>query len=50
MFVHLDDQNTAEFVGVMLGDGSIGIYNCKSEKRMTTMHQLKITVDSREKD
>ena len=48
MTLQLDDPRIAEFVGIMLGDGSIGIYKCKDVGRTTIMHQLKITVDSRE--
>jgi len=43
-------EKEAEFVGIMLGDGSIGIYNYKSENRLRIQHQLKVTLDSRNKD
>lgn len=38
------NERLAEFVGVMLGDGHIGIYNTKQGK---TLYQLKVTLDSR---
>src|SRR3989338_3702532 len=47
-FPKLNDPKTAEFVGIMLGDGSIGIYKCKAKNRITNMYQMKITIDSRE--
>ncbi|GEM_PF-765391 len=45
----VDDKETAEFVGMMLGDGCIGIYKCrKSNAMFSIQHQLKISMDSRE--
>ena len=41
------EEKIAEFIGIMLGDGSIGIYQTKQNK---TLHQLKVTLDSRNKD
>lgn len=49
-FPNLNDPKLAEFVGIMLGDGSIGIYKCNAPNRITTMHQMKISIDSRETD
>jgi len=43
------EEKVAEFIGAMLGDGCIGIYNCKSHNRISKQHQLKITLDSRNK-
>ena len=33
----------------MLGDGSIGIYNCKAGNKVKKQYQLKVTLDSRNK-
>ncbi len=41
------EEKIAEFIGVMLGDGSIGIYDFKSRNKMNKLHQLKVTLDSR---
>jgi DNA-binding transcriptional regulator WhiA len=43
------EERTAEFVGVMLGNGCIGIYDCKFNERRTKQYQLKVTLDSRNK-
>jgi hypothetical protein len=43
------EEKIAEFIGAMLGDGCIGIYNCKSKDRISKQYQLKITLDSRNK-
>ena len=40
------EEKIAEFIGIMLGDGSIGIYKTKQNKKL---HQLKVTLDSRNK-
>jgi hypothetical protein len=42
------EERIAEFIGIMLGDGSIGIYNKRSRKG-GLLHQLKVTLDSRNK-
>ena len=42
-------KEIAEFVGIMLGDGCIGIYNCKAGNKMKKQYQLKVTLDSRNK-
>jgi len=47
--VNLNDEKLAEFVGIVLGDGSIGIYNCFSNGVIKKQHRLKISFDSREK-
>ena len=49
-FPDLQDDKFAEFIGIMLGDGSIGRYKCKSEDRITIQHQVKVTLDSRNKE
>ncbi len=47
----MEEEKIAEFVGIMLGDGSIGIYNTKSgEKegnRIKVHRVVKVTLDSR---
>jgi intein/homing endonuclease len=43
------EEKIAEFIGIMLGDGSIGIYNFKQGNRTKQLHQLKVTLDSRNK-
>jgi len=43
------EENIAEFIGIMLGDGSIGIYDCKSGSKIKKHHQIKVTLDSRNK-
>lgn len=44
-----EEKRIAEFVGVMLGDGCIGIYDCKFNERRTKQYQLKVTLDLRNK-
>ncbi|MBI2628627.1 hypothetical protein HYW74_00925 [Candidatus Pacearchaeota archaeon] len=44
------EERLAEFVGVMLGDGCIGIYDCKAGNRIKKQYQLKVTLDSRNKE
>lgn len=39
----------AEFIGIMLGDGSIGIYDCKCGNKIKKNHIVKVTLDSRNK-
>ena len=39
----------AEFIGIMLGDGSIGIYNTKAGNKIKKHHVIKVTLDSRNK-
>ena len=39
----------AEFIGIMLGDGSIGIYNCKAGNRIKKHRIVKVSLDSRNK-
>lgn len=40
------DSNLAEFVGVLLGDGSIGVYNCKANGKTKKQYRVKITLNS----
>ncbi len=46
----MDEKKLAEFVGIMLGDGSIGIYNTKAGNRIKKHHVVKVTLDSRNKE
>ena len=46
----MEKERLAEFVGIMLGDGSIGIYNFYQHKKAKKLHQLKVTLDSRNKE
>ena len=43
------DEKLAEFIGIMLGDGSIGIYNTKVGNKIKKHHVVKVTLDSRNK-
>lgn len=45
-----EEERTAEFIGIMLGDGSIGIYDYKSRDKIKKHHQIKVTLDSRNKE
>lgn len=44
------EELVAEFVGIMLGDGSIGIYNTKAGKRIKIHRTIKVTLNSNEKE
>ncbi|HLD97960.1 MAG TPA: LAGLIDADG family homing endonuclease [Candidatus Nanoarchaeia archaeon] len=43
------EKQIAEFIGVMLGDGSIGIYNTKAGNKIKKQYVVKVTLDSRNK-
>ena len=43
------ESKMAEFIGIMLGDGSIGIYNTKAGNRIKKHRVVKVTLDSRNK-
>ena len=45
-----NQEKIAEFIGIMLGDGSIGIYKCKAKDKIKEHWRLKVTSDSRNKD
>ena len=36
----------AEFIGILLGDGSIGIYKCKAGDKIKIQHKLQVTCNS----
>ncbi|MBI4140341.1 hypothetical protein HY485_00745, partial [Candidatus Woesearchaeota archaeon] len=40
----------AEFAGILLGDGSLSRYECKSRQGIKIQSRLKVTLDSRETD
>ena len=42
-------EKIAEFIGVMLGDGSIGIYDTKAGNKIKKHRVIKVTLDSRNK-
>ncbi len=43
----MKEERVAEFIGIMLGDGSIGIYNTKAKNKIKKHRVVKITLDSR---
>ncbi len=42
-------EKIAEFIGIMLGDGSIGIYKTKAGNKIKIHRTVKVTLDSRNK-
>ncbi|MEK6981338.1 MAG: LAGLIDADG family homing endonuclease [Candidatus Micrarchaeota archaeon] len=38
----------AEFIGILLGDGSIGIYKSKIKNKIKTLYRIKITLNSKD--
>lgn len=45
-FPSKSNPNLAEFIGILLGDGSIGIYNCKAGNKIKIQHKIQITLNS----
>src|SRR3989344_5006611 len=45
-YPNIQTEKFAEFVGVLLGDGSIGIYRCKASNKYSIQHRVKITMNS----
>ena len=43
------EEKIAEFIGIMLGDGSIGIYDTKVGNKIKKHYVVKVTLDSRNK-
>lgn len=43
------ESKLAEFIGIMLGDGSIGIYDTKAGDKIKKHRVVKVTLDSRNK-
>ena len=46
-FPSFNDVKFAEFVGILLWDGCIGIYDCHCRSILKKQYQTKITLDSR---
>lgn len=46
----MDEERLAEFIGIMLGDGSIGIYDTKAGNKIKKHRVIKVTLDSRNKN
>jgi DNA-binding transcriptional regulator WhiA len=44
------EERIAEFIGVMLGDGQIGIYNTKAKDKIKVHRVIKVSLDSRNKE
>ncbi len=42
----MKDPKLSEFVGILLGDGSIGVYDCKRQKGTSTQHKVQISCNS----
>jgi hypothetical protein len=47
-FPRLDNPKLAELIGILLGDGSIGIYNCRADCKTKTYYRVKVTLNSDE--
>lgn len=47
-FPVLSNPELAEFVGILLGDGSIGIYKCKAGNKVKTQYKVQVTLNSNE--
>lgn len=45
-FPKLKNHDLAEFIGIILGDGSLGIYKCKFNGKIKIQHKLQITCHS----
>lgn len=45
----VDEKEMAEFIGILLGDGSIGIYDTKFKNKIKKHYVIKISLDSRNK-
>ncbi len=43
MNINMKKEKIAEFIGIMLGDGSIGVYNTKIRDRIKKHHVVKVT-------
>lgn len=47
--VIMKEEKLAEFIGIMLGDGSIGIYDTKAGNKIKKHRVVKVTLDSKNK-
>jgi len=45
--MNMKNKKMAEFIGIMLGDGSIGIYDTKAGNKIKKHRVVKVTLDSR---
>ncbi len=45
-FPKLNSHKLAEFVGILLGDGCIGVYPCKSSRGVRPQYRIKISLDA----
>ena len=45
-----EEYKIAEFIGIMLGDGSIGIYNTKAGNKIKKHYVIKVSLDSRNRN
>jgi len=43
------EEKIAEFIGIMLGDGCLGIYNCRAGNKIKKQYRTRISLDSRNK-
>ncbi|MFW6226025.1 MAG: LAGLIDADG family homing endonuclease [bacterium] len=41
------NKKLAEFIGIMLGDGNLGIYNSEVDGKIKTQNRIRISLDSR---
>ncbi|MEW6721987.1 MAG: hypothetical protein AB1324_01875 [Candidatus Micrarchaeota archaeon] len=42
----MGDEKLAEFIGILLGDGNLGIYKSRADGKVKTQYRIKITLDS----
>ena len=45
-YPNIENSKFAEFLGILIGDGSIGIYKCKAYNKIKTQYKLQITLNS----
>ena len=48
-FPKLYDKKLTEFIGILLRDGSMGIYKSIVKNQVKTQYKVQVTLDSREK-
>lgn len=46
-FPNFHNKKLAELVGILLGDGSIGIYKCRFRNKTSFQHRIKISLNSK---
>lgn len=42
----MEEERLAEFVGILLGDGNLGIYQSRADGRIKTQYRIKVTLNS----